>query len=62
MRLQKAERMFVFGLMSLMHDVQRAIQWHGDLSQSTKSPAELLMGCFNGIKVCHVLLHSLSCF
>ncbi|KAG2395483.1 uncharacterized protein HKW66_Vig0071410 [Vigna angularis] len=48
---EKAERMFVFGLMSLMHDVKRAIQLHDDLSQTTKSPAELLMGCFNGIKV-----------
>lgn len=59
--LQKAVRMFVLDLMSLMRNVRRAIQLHDDLSQSTKSPAELLTGCFNGLKVCHVLLHSFSC-
>ncbi|KAK7332585.1 hypothetical protein VNO80_29338 [Phaseolus coccineus] len=48
---EKAVRMFVLDLMSLMRNVRRAIQLHGDLSQSTKSPAELLTGCFNGLKV-----------
>ncbi|TKY72397.1 hypothetical protein E2542_SST01137 [Spatholobus suberectus] len=45
---KKAERKFIVGLMSLTRNVQRAIQMHDDLSQS---PAELLTGCFNGIKV-----------
>ncbi|KAJ1420888.1 hypothetical protein SESBI_14036 [Sesbania bispinosa] len=48
---KKAERKFMVGLLSLMRNVERAIQMHDDLSQSTQSPAELLMGCFNGIKV-----------
>lgn len=43
------------GLLSLTRNVKRAIQMHHDLSQSTQSPAELLTGCFNGIKVCNVL-------
>ena len=60
--LQKAERKFIIGLMSLTRNVQRAIQMHDNLSQSAKSPAELLTGCFNGIKVCHVLLHTFALF
>ena len=48
---KKAERKFIVGLMSLTHNVQRAIQMHDNLSQSAKGPAELLTGCFNGIKV-----------
>ena len=47
---KKAERQFVIGLLSLTQNVKRAIQNHHDLSQSTPSPAELLTGCFNGIK------------
>lgn len=54
--------MFVLGLMSLVRNVQRAIQLHDDLSQSTKSPAELLTGCFNGIKVCMPFSSSLVFF
>ncbi|XP_027364717.1 uncharacterized protein LOC113871814 [Abrus precatorius] len=48
---KRAERKFVIGLVSLTQNVQRAIQMHDDLSLSTQSPAELLIGCFNGIKV-----------
>lgn len=48
---KEAERKFVIGLLSLTQNVKRAIQRHHDLSQSTLSPAELLTGCFNGIKV-----------
>ncbi|KAK7310237.1 hypothetical protein RJT34_07628 [Clitoria ternatea] len=48
---KKAERKFMVGLMSLTRNVQRAIQMHDRLSQITKSPAELLTGYFNGIKV-----------
>ncbi|RDX97329.1 hypothetical protein CR513_19912 [Mucuna pruriens] len=47
---KKAERKFLVGLMYLTRNVQRAIQMHDDLSQSALSPAELLTGCFNGIK------------
>ncbi|KAH1209948.1 Rho GTPase-activating protein 4 [Glycine max] len=50
--LQKAERKFIVGLMSLTHNVQRAIQMHDNLSQSAKGPTELLTGCFNGFKGC----------
>ncbi|KAL5194358.1 Bifunctional aspartate aminotransferase and glutamate/aspartate-prephenate aminotransferase [Glycine soja] len=49
---KKAERKFIVGLMSLTHNVQSAIQMHGNLSQSAKGPAELLTGCFNGFKGC----------
>ncbi|XP_004486476.1 uncharacterized protein [Cicer arietinum] len=48
---KKAERKFVIGLLSLTQNVRKAIQLHHDLSQSTPSPAELLTGSFNGIKV-----------
>ncbi|KAK7246165.1 hypothetical protein RIF29_41025 [Crotalaria pallida] len=48
---KKSERKFVVGLLSLIHNVKRAIQMHEDLSQGTQSPAELLTGCFNSIKV-----------
>ncbi|OIW13917.1 hypothetical protein TanjilG_31806 [Lupinus angustifolius] len=47
---KKSERKFVVGLLSLIRNVKRAIQMHEDLSQGT-SPAELLKGCFNSIKV-----------
>ncbi|XP_028203425.1 uncharacterized protein LOC114387436 isoform X1 [Glycine soja] len=49
---KKAERKFIVGLMSLTHNVQRAIQMHDNLSQSAKGPTELLTGCFNGFKGC----------
>ncbi|KAK7331292.1 hypothetical protein VNO77_25514 [Canavalia gladiata] len=45
---KKAERQFMMGLMSLTRNVQRAIQMHDDLYQS---PAELLNGYFDSIKV-----------
>ncbi|XP_050895150.1 uncharacterized protein LOC127101746 [Lathyrus oleraceus] len=47
---KKVERMFVIGLLSLAQNAKRAIQMHHQL-QSTLSPAELLTGCFDGIKV-----------
>ena len=58
--LLKVERKFILGLMSLTCNVQRAIQIHDDLSPSAKGPAKLLTTCFDGIKVCHVLLHTFS--
>ncbi|CAL0334494.1 unnamed protein product [Lupinus luteus] len=48
---KKSERKFIVGLLSLIRNVKRAIQMHEDLSQGTISPAELLTGCFNSIKV-----------
>ncbi|MED6110298.1 hypothetical protein PIB30_041656 [Stylosanthes scabra] len=48
---KKPEREYVIGLLSLIRNVQKAIQMHEYLSQTTQSPAELLMGYFNGIKV-----------
>ncbi|KAK2394618.1 putative type 1 membrane protein [Trifolium repens] len=48
---KKAERKFVIGLLSLTRNVKRAIQIHQELSHSRLSPAELLTGSFNGIKV-----------
>ncbi|KAL2341561.1 hypothetical protein Fmac_009501 [Flemingia macrophylla] len=48
---KKADRKFILSLMSLTRNVQRAIQMHDDLSRGSNSPAELLTGCFNGIKV-----------
>jgi hypothetical protein len=53
--LQKAERKFVIGLLSLTRNVKRAIQIHQELSHSRLNPAELLTGSFNGIKVCNFL-------
>ncbi|XP_028759381.1 uncharacterized protein LOC114718270 [Neltuma alba] len=47
---KKSEREYVVALLSLVRNVERAIQMHDDLSQSTRNPAELLMGCFSGIK------------
>ncbi|KAL5097701.1 hypothetical protein RYX36_002028 [Vicia faba] len=48
---KKEERKFVIGLLSLAQNVKRAVQMHHEISQSTLSPAELLTGSFNGIKV-----------
>ncbi|KAF7842430.1 putative membrane protein type I [Senna tora] len=48
---KKSEREFVVGLLSLIRNVKGAIQMHQDLIESKLSPAELLMGCFSGIKV-----------
>ncbi|KAE9599184.1 hypothetical protein Lalb_Chr15g0088821 [Lupinus albus] len=52
---KKSEREFNVGLLSMIHNAKMAIQMHEDLSQATLSPAELLTGCFNSIKVCNVL-------
>ncbi|XP_019425545.1 PREDICTED: uncharacterized protein LOC109334302 isoform X1 [Lupinus angustifolius] len=48
---KKSERKLIVGLLSLTRNVKRAIQMHEDLSQGTLSPAELLTGSFNSIKV-----------
>lgn len=47
---KKSEREYIVAILSLVRNVERAIQMHDDLSQSPWNPAELLMGCFSGIK------------
>ncbi|KAE9594843.1 hypothetical protein Lal_00013207 [Lupinus albus] len=48
---KKSERKFIVGLLSLIRNVKRAIHMHEELSQDIQSPAELLTGHFNSIKV-----------
>ncbi|GAV59012.1 hypothetical protein CFOL_v3_02545 [Cephalotus follicularis] len=51
LRISKTvDRKFLASLLSLVHNVKRAIQMHKDFSQGTQRHAELLMGCFHGIK------------
>ncbi|XP_062165967.1 uncharacterized protein LOC133872450 isoform X2 [Alnus glutinosa] len=45
---KKADREFTANLLSLIHNFRRAVELHEDLVQST--PAELITGCFDGIK------------
>lgn len=47
---KKADREFTTSLVSLVYNVQRAVQMHGDLSGSTLRPAELIKGRFDGVK------------
>lgn len=48
---KKADREFIESLLSLVRNIQRAIQLHQDLSGNKHNPAELMTGSFNGIKV-----------
>ncbi|XP_074340657.1 uncharacterized protein LOC141678278 [Apium graveolens] len=48
---KNADREFIESLLSLIRNIQRAIQLHLDLSGNTHNPSELLTGRFNGIKV-----------
>ncbi|XP_019419954.1 PREDICTED: uncharacterized protein LOC109330274 isoform X1 [Lupinus angustifolius] len=48
---KKSERKFIVGLLSLIRNVKGAIQMHEELSQDRPSPAEVLIGQFNSIKV-----------
>lgn len=57
--VQKADRKFIECLLSLIRNIQRAIQLHQDLSGNTHNPAELMTGSFNGIKVVLLLLPNL---
>lgn len=50
---QKADREFTASLLSLICNFRRAVELHEDLVQSTQSPAELITGCFDGIKVAY---------
>nr|GEY79916.1 type 1 membrane protein [Tanacetum cinerariifolium] len=45
---KKADREFIRSIISLIHNVQRAVQLHEDLSGTT--PAELIKGQFDGFK------------
>ncbi|XP_024983706.1 uncharacterized protein LOC112519702 [Cynara cardunculus var. scolymus] len=47
---KNADREFTTSLVSLIQNVQRAVQMHQDFSRSTHSPAELVMGRFDGVK------------
>ncbi|XP_010264080.1 PREDICTED: uncharacterized protein LOC104602180 [Nelumbo nucifera] len=48
---KNADREFVMSLLSMMHNIRRAMEMHEDSSGSMQSPAELIIGCFTGIKV-----------
>ncbi|KAJ0693985.1 hypothetical protein HanPI659440_Chr15g0603611 [Helianthus annuus] len=47
---KKADRKFITSIISLIHNVERAIQVHEDLVGSVPTPAELLNGRFDGFK------------
>ncbi|XP_076924974.1 uncharacterized protein LOC143587613 [Bidens hawaiensis] len=47
---KEADRKFVTGILSLIHNVQRAKQVHEDLVGSGPTPAELINGRFDGFK------------
>lgn len=47
---KKADRDFTASLLSLIHNFRRAVELHEDLAKSVQSPAELISGCFDGIK------------
>lgn len=49
--MQKVNREFIESLLSLIRNIQRAIELHQDLSGDTHNPAELITGSFNGIEV-----------
>ncbi|CAI0380344.1 unnamed protein product [Linum tenue] len=46
----EADRKYVGMLLALMRNSKRARLMHEDLSQGTRRPAELTIGCFDGIK------------
>ncbi|CAK7336253.1 unnamed protein product [Dovyalis caffra] len=47
---EKANGEFIASLLALFRNSRKAIEMHEDLSQSTQPPAELLKGCFDGLK------------
>ncbi|KAI3775957.1 hypothetical protein L1987_45717 [Smallanthus sonchifolius] len=47
---KKADRKFIASIISLIHNVKRAIQVHEDLVGSVPTPAELINGRFDGFK------------
>ncbi|KAL0548036.1 hypothetical protein IC582_012475 [Cucumis melo] len=44
------DRELISSLLSLYHNIKRAVHIHEDLSQNVQSPSELITGSFNGIK------------
>ncbi|XP_062109110.1 uncharacterized protein LOC133819787 isoform X2 [Humulus lupulus] len=48
---KKADREFTASLLSLVRNLRNAMDMHEDLSHGTRSPAELLTGSFDGIKI-----------
>ncbi|PON63751.1 hypothetical protein PanWU01x14_129070 [Parasponia andersonii] len=48
---KKADREFTVSILSLVHNLRRAVEMHEDLSHGTRNVAELLTGSFVGIKV-----------
>lgn len=48
---KEADRKFTTSLLVLIRNFRRAMELHEDLLHSIQSPAELLTGCFDGIKV-----------
>lgn len=49
--LQTGDRELIGSLLSLYHNIKRAVHIHEDLSQNVQSPSELITGSFNGIMV-----------
>ncbi|XP_035548122.1 uncharacterized protein LOC109004054 [Juglans regia] len=47
---KNADREFTASLLSLICNFKKALELHEDLVKSAHSPAELIMGCFDGIK------------
>jgi hypothetical protein len=52
--LQEAELHFASSLAALVRGVNRAVEFHGDLSVTGSNPAELITGRFTGFKVLHL--------
>lgn len=48
---QTEDKEFIGSLLSLFHNIRRAIHIHEDLSQNVQNPSELITGSFNSIKV-----------
>ncbi|KAI3523600.1 hypothetical protein L1887_01848 [Cichorium endivia] len=48
---KQADREFTISLITLIYNVEKAVQIHQDLSGSELTPSELIKGRFNGIKV-----------
>ncbi|CAA2959827.1 uncharacterized protein LOC111369945 [Olea europaea var. sylvestris] len=48
---KNADKEFIRSLVSLIHNIRRAIDMHQELSESLHGPAELIAGRFDGIKV-----------
>lgn len=54
--LQKADLYYTSSLVSLFRSIKKAVEIHEDLTGSSMSPAELLIGCFTGIEVISIFL------